>query len=427
MVDVAVMILAGGQGERLSILSRQRAKPAVPFAGKYRIIDFTLSNCVNSGYFDVAVLTQYRPHSLNEHIGHGRPWDLDRERNGGVVILQPYLGRSQSGWYRGTADAIYHNLFFVTRKPYTDVLILSGDHVYAMDYRPMVAQHRRLDADVTVAVQPVPWEDASRFGLMTIDDEGRIIDFEEKPEQPRSNLASMGIYVFKRDVLLDLFRSPTYAEEMTDFGHHFIPYLIHHGRAYAYRFEGYWQDVGTIQSYWEANMALLEDVPALNLYDPNWRIHTRSEERPPAKIMDGSVVSRSLISHGAIIIRGRVEHSVLSPGVVVHEGAVVRDSIIMTDAVIGPGAVIDRCIIDKEVRVGAGAYLGYGDDYTPNWLEPKRVNTGITIVGRNAIVPSNVRIGRNVLIGTDVTEADFPTNEIPSGDTIDPRVAAFWS
>lgn len=427
MVQVAVMILAGGQGERLSILSRQRAKPAVPFAGKYRIIDFALSNCVNSGYFDVAVLTQYRPHSLNEHIGHGRPWDLDRERNGGIVILQPYLGRSQSGWYRGTADAIYHNLFFITRKPYTDVLILSGDHIYAMDYRPMVAQHRRLDADVTVAVQPVPWEDASRFGLMTTDDEGRIIDFVEKPEQPRSNLASMGIYVFKRDVLLDLFRSPTYAEEMTDFGHHFIPYLIHHGRAYAYRFEGYWQDVGTIQSYWEANMALLEDVPALNLYDPNWRIHTRSEERPPAKIMDGSVVSRSLISHGAIIIRGHVEHSVLSPGVVVHEGAVVRDSIIMTDAVIGPGAVIDRCIIDKEVRVGAGAYLGYGDDYTPNWLEPKRVNTGITIVGRNAIVPPNVRVGRNVLIGTDVTEADFPSNDIPSGDTIDPRVAAFWS
>ncbi|ACZ39271.1 MAG: glucose-1-phosphate adenylyltransferase [Sphaerobacter thermophilus] len=427
MVDVAVMILAGGQGERLSILSRQRAKPAVPFAGKYRIIDFALSNCVNSGYFDVAVLTQYRPHSLNEHIGHGRPWDLDRERNGGIVILQPYLGRSQSGWYRGTADAIYHNLFFITRKPYTDVLILSGDHIYAMDYRPMVAQHRRLDADVTVAVQPVPWEDASRFGLMTTDDEGRIIDFVEKPEQPRSNLASMGIYVFKRDVLLDLFRSPTYAEEMTDFGHHFIPYLIHHGRAYAYRFEGYWQDVGTIQSYWEANMALLEDVPALNLYDPNWRIHTRSEERPPAKIMDGSVVSRSLISHGAIIIRGHVEHSILSPGVVVHEGAVVRDSIIMTDAVIGPGAVIDRCIIDKEVRVGAGAYLGYGDDYTPNWLEPKRVNTGITIVGRNAIVPPNVRVGRNVLIGTDVTEADFPSNDIPSGDTIDPRVAAFWS
>src|SRR5690606_12305097 len=223
------------------------------------------------------------------------------------------------------------------------------------------------------------------------------------------------------------FRSPTYAEEMTDFGHHFIPYLIHHGRAYAYRFEGYWQDVGTIQSYWEANMALLEDVPALNLYAPNWRIHTRSEERPPAKIMDGSVVSRSLISHGAIIIRGHVEHSVLSRGVVVHEGAVVRDFIIMTDAVIGPGAVIDRCIIDKEVRVGAGAYLGYGDDYTPNWLEPKRVNTGITIVGRNAIVPPNVRVGRNVLIGTDVTEADFPSNDIPSGDTIDPRVAAFWS
>lgn len=427
MVQVAVMILAGGQGERLSILSRQRAKPAVPFAGKYRIIDFALSNCVNSGYFDVAVLTQYRPHSLNQHIGHGRPWDLDRERNGGVVILQPYLGRSHSNWYRGTADAIYHNLFYVEQKPYTDVLILSGDHIYAMDYRPMLALHQERQADVTVAVQPVPWEDASRFGLMAVDDDQRIVDFEEKPEKPRSNLASMGVYIFRRDVLLDLFSDPAYDDEMTDFGHHVIPYLIRHGRAYAYRFEGYWQDVGTIQSYWDANMDLLEDVPRLNLYDPHWRIHTRSEERPPAKIMEGSIVSRSLISHGDIIIRGEVSHSVLSPGVVVHEGAVVRDSIIMTDSEIGPGAIIDRCIIDKEVKIGAGAHLGYGDDYTPNWLEPNRVNTGITIVGRNAVVPDGVRAGRNVLIGTDVTEADFPTTEIASGETIDPRVAAFWS
>lgn len=427
MDEVAVMILAGGQGERLSILSRQRAKPAVPFAGKYRIIDFALSNCVNSGLYNVAVLTQYRPHSLNEHIGHGRPWDLDRERTGGIQILQPYLGRSHSGWYRGTADAIYHNLFFVTRQPYRDVLILSGDHIYAMDYRPMLAQHRQRDADVTVAVQPVPWEDAPRFGVLAVNDDEQILDFDEKPSEPRSNLASMGIYVFKCEVLLDIFRDPPYGSEMTDFGKHVIPYLIGQGRSYVYRFEDYWQDVGTIQSYWEANMALLDDIPSLNLYDPNWRIHTRSEERPPAKIMEGSHISRSLISHGSIIIRASVEHSVLSPGVVVHEGAQVRDSIIMTDAVIGPGAIIERCIIDKEVCIGAGAQLGIGDDDTPNWLEPNRVNAGITIVGRNAQVPEQARIGRNVVVGPEVTAADFSDLEVPAGDTIDPRVAAFWS
>ena len=425
MNQVAVMILAGGQGERLSILSRQRAKPAGPFPGKYRIIDFALSNCVNSGLFDVAVLTQYRPHSLNDHIGHGRPWDLDRERNGGVVILQPYLGRSHSGWYRGTADAIYHNLFFVTRKPYRDVLILSGDHVYAMDYSPMIELHRRSDADVTVAVQPVPWEDASRFGVMTVDDEGRITAFDEKPAEPHSNLASMGVYVFKRDVLLRVFDEAP--EEMTDFGYQVIPYLIRTGHAYAYRFESYWRDVGTLESYWDANMELLEDMPRLNLYDPNWRIHTRSEERPPAKIMEGSRIVRSLLSHGCIIMGGTVEHSVLSPGVVVHPGAVIRDSIVMTDSEIGPGTVIDRCIIDKEARIGANAYLGFGDDFSPNWLDPKRLDSGLTIVGRNAVVPDGVRAGRNVLIGTDVNEEDFASREIASGDTIDPRVQAVWA
>lgn len=428
MNDVVVMILAGGQGERLSILSRQRAKPAVPFAGKYRIIDFALSNCVNSGLFDIAVLTQYRPHSLNEHIGHGRPWDLDRERNGGVVILQPYLGRSHSGWYRGTADAVYHNLFYITRRPYTDVLILAGDHVYAMDYRPMIAFHRQHDADVTLAVQPVPWEEASRFGIMLVDDEDRVIQFEEKPAKPKSNLASMGIYLFKRDVLVDLFslHGPD-VPEFIDFGQDVIPFLIPTGKVFAYRFEGYWQDVGTIQSYWEANMALLEDLPKLNLYDPNWRIHTRSEERPPAKIMDGSVVSRSLISNGCIIIRARVEHSVLSPGVIVHEGAVVRDSIVMTDTVIGPGAVVDRCILDKSVQVGAGSYLGYGDDFTPNWLEPTRLYSGITLVGRKAVIPPGIVVGRNVLIGPDVNESDFPSREIPSGETINPLATVVWS
>lgn len=421
---VVAMILAGGQGERLSVLSRQRAKPAVMFAGKYRIIDFALSNCVNSGIFDVAVLTQYRPHSLNDHIGHGRPWDLDRA-TGGVKLLQPYLGRARSDWYRGTADAIYHNLFYVDETRASHVLILSGDHVYAMDYGLMLAMHRERNADVTVAVQPVPWEDASRFGVMETNDDGLVVDFEEKPKQPRSNLASMGVYVFKADVLRDVFRREDGGRTMIDFGHEVIPFLINDGNVYAYRFSDYWRDVGTLQSYWEANMEQLQDVPGLNLYNPDWRIHTRSEERPPAKIMEGSRVSRSLISHGCIVIRGTVEHSVLSPGVVVHEGAVVRDSIIMTDAVIGPGAYLDRCIIDKHVVVGAGSALGIGDDYAANWLEPSRLNTGITLVGRSARIPANVRAGRNVLIGADVKESDFESREVASGDTIDPRIPAW--
>jgi glucose-1-phosphate adenylyltransferase len=418
---VVAMILAGGQGERLSVLSRQRAKPAVMFAGKYRIIDFALSNCVNSGIFDVAVLTQYRPHSLNDHIGHGRPWDLDRA-NGGIKVLQPYLGRARSDWYRGTADAIYHNLFYVDETRATDVLILSGDHVYAMDYRQMLAMHQRTGADVTVAVQPVPWEDAPRFGVMETDDNDLVISFDEKPAEPRSNLASMGVYVFKASVLQDVFRREDGGRTMVDFGHEVIPFLISDGNVYAYRFESYWRDVGTLQSYWEANMEQLDDVPGLNLYDPDWRVHTRSEERPPAKIMDGSHVSRSMLSNGCIVIRGTVERSVLSPGVVIHEGAVVRDSIIMTDAVIGPGAYLDRCIIDKHVHVGAGAQLGIGDDNTPNWLEPGRLSSGITLVGRSAHVRPGVRAGRNVLVGPDVREQDFEHLDVSSGETIDPRV-----
>jgi glucose-1-phosphate adenylyltransferase len=415
--QVVVMILAGGQGERLSILSRQRAKPAVPFAGKYRIIDFALSNCVNSGYYTLGVLTQYRPHSLNEHIGIGRPWDLDRSA-GGVRLLQPYLGRARSDWYRGTADAIYHNLFFIEKRQYRDVLILSGDHIYAMDYRPMVEFHRERRADVTVAVQPVPWEQASRFGVMTTDDAGRIVEFEEKPLEPRSNLASMGIYVFRKEALVRALRDENADQSMIDFGKDVIPYMIGDGNTFAYSFEGYWQDVGTIESYWEANMDMVKEPTPLNLYDPDWRIHTRSEERPPAKLQAGARVENSLVSHGCFI-RGTVERSILSPGVVVLEGAVVRDSVVMTDSQIGPGAVVDRCIIDKEVVIGAGARLGVGDDDTPNWTEPERLNTGITLVGRNARVPGGITAGRNVLIAPNVAERHFTSAEIVSGESVD--------
>lgn len=417
MERTVVMILAGGQGERLSILSRQRAKPAVPFGGKYRIIDFALSNCVNSGLYTVGVLTQYRPHSLNDHIGIGRPWDLDRQ-NGGVRLLQPYLGRARSNWYRGTADAIYHNLFFIESRQFRDVLILSGDHIYAMDYRPMIAFHRESGAEVTVGVQSVPWEQAPRFGVLTAANDGRVTEFQEKPPEPRSNLASMGIYIFRKETLAQTLRGDNTDGAMVDFGKDVIPYMIARGGVYAYPFEGYWQDVGTIQSYWEANMDLLLEPTPLNLHDPDWRIHTRSEERPPAKFLDGAVVSRSLVSHGCVI-RGTVEHSILSPGVIVHQGAVIRDSVVMTDCVIGEGAVVDRCILDKEAVIGRGAQLGRGGVDVPNLLEPERLNTGITLVGRKARVPANVTIGRNVLIAPDVQERHFLSRDIPSGDVVE--------
>ena len=423
MKRTVAMILAGGQGERLSVFSRQRAKPAVPFGGKYRIIDFTLSNCVNSGIFDVAMLTQYRPHSLNQHIGSGRSWDLDRTI-GGIELLQPYLGHARSDWYRGTADAIYHNLWYIEEKKADYVLILSGDHIYRQDYREMLAYHQARRADVTVAVKEVPIEVTDRFGIMEVDADDRILRFYEKPKQPVGTLASMGIYIFNRRTLMESLLEDTDKRERLDFGHAVIPWLLTgDARVFAYRFEGYWQDVGTIQSYWEANMELLDDLPSLNLYDPDWLIRTRSEERPPVKIMDGSRIERSLLSNGCIIIRASVEHSVLSPGVIVKEGAVVRDSIVMNDTIIEEGYVIDGCIIDKEVVVGAGSHVGGGDDNSPNWLEPTRLNTGLTVIGKGARLPPGITIGRNCRIGVGVQPGDFPGQRIASGESIDTTLA----
>ena len=315
MKPTMAVILAGGEGERLSILSSVRAKPAVPFGGKYRIIDFTLSNCINSGITDVVVLTQYNPRSLNDHIGLGRPWDLDRN-TGGVKMLQPYIARGRvAEWYRGTADAVLQNINVIEHSGSDDVLILAGDHIYKMDYSPFLAAHRRRRADVTIAVRRVPLSDATRMGILGMDDANRVIDWQEKPKQPKSDLASMGVYVFSRKALRHWL-----TEERTDFGGHVVPAMIDGGaRVFGYRFDGYWQDVGTIQSFWEANMALLEDHPELDLYDKDWIIHTRSEERAPARIGQTAQVHRSLISHGCIV-DGTVVNSVLSPGVRVEVG-----------------------------------------------------------------------------------------------------------
>jgi glucose-1-phosphate adenylyltransferase len=417
------MILAGGEGERLSILSSVRAKPAVPFGGKYRIIDFTLSNCVNSDINDVVVLTQYNPRSLNDHIGLGRPWDLDRAR-GGVKLLQPYIARGRvAEWYRGTADAVLRNRSILEHSDAETVLVLAGDHIYKMDYQPFIAAHRRHRADVTIAVRRVPLAEASRMGILALDDADRIVEWQEKPKQPKSDLASMGVYVFSRKALLKWMD-----EERVDFGRHVIPAMLDGGaRVFGYQFAGYWQDVGTIQSFWEANMALLVDHPELDLYDKDWVIHTKSEERAPAKLGPTAQVHRSLISHGCVI-DGTVVNSVLSPGVRVGMGAVVRDSIVMFDSVIGSRAVIDRAILDKEVTVGAGAIVGEGPDDTPNKAEPGRLNTGITVVGKQATIPRGARIGRNVRIGEGVRTADFVKKVIAGGGSVEPgasrRIAA---
>ena len=417
MKKTMAVILAGGEGERLSILSQKRAKPAVPFGGKYRIIDFTLSNCVNSDISNVIVLTQYNPRSLNDHIGLGRPWDLDRNY-GGIRMRQPYIARGRGAeWYRGTADAVLQNLNELEHEDADTILILAGDHIYKMDYSPFVAMHRRRRADVTIAVRRVPLADASRMGVLALDDNDRVVEWQEKPKQPKSDLASMGVYVFSKKALRRWL-----GDDRDDFGRHVIPAMLDGGaRVYGYRFDGYWQDVGTVQSYWEANLSLLRDNAELDLYDKDWVIHTRSEERAPAKIGPTAQVHRSLISHGCVI-NGTVVNSVLSPGVRVDVGAVVRDSIVMFDSVIRSGAVVDRSILDKEVIVGPGAIVGDGPfPDKPNKREPDRLMTGITVVGKRAVIPRGARIGRNVKVAADIRTTDFPKKVIKSGESVEPK------
>jgi glucose-1-phosphate adenylyltransferase len=416
-MPVVAMLMAGGAGTRLTVLSDYRAKPAVPFAGKYRIIDFTLSNCVNSGFYEVAVLTQYQPHSLNTHIGIGKPWDLDRQ-HGGVHLRQPYLSRATGDWYRGTADAVYQNLDFVLDQRADTVLILSGDHIYKMDYRPMLAFHEEMQADLTVAVRDVPLEETDRFGIMTVNDQMRVVEFTEKPpNHDKGTLASMGIYIFDANMLVDHLASAHDDVDDLDFGKHIIPRMIDQANVFAYCFDGYWVDVGTIHAYWETNLEMAQPVPPLDLYDPDWVVHTRDQERPAAKIGPQGRVVNSLISNGCVI-RGKVEHSVLSPGVYVSPGAIVRESVVISDTWIGPGAVIDTAVIDSEVVVGPGAIVGHGENNAPNQQFPDRLNTGITVVGERARIPGGVRVGRNVLVNPNRTEADFPDSMIPCGGII---------
>jgi glucose-1-phosphate adenylyltransferase len=410
-------ILAGGLGTRLCLLSERRAKPAVPFAGKYRIIDFTLSNCVNSGIFDVGVLTQYHPTSLHEHVGIGRPWDLDRTR-GGVQLLQPSLDSVASEWYQGTADAIYRNLVHLRRRRADHVLVLSGDHVYKMNYDPLYAFHQANYASVTVAVTEVPERAVSSFGIIEIDRRGRVVGFEEKPRRARSRLASMGVYLFDRSALIQwLVEDAERPDSRHDFGKDLLPRLVARGEAvYGFRFNGYWQDVGTLDSYYESNLAFVSDPPPLDLNDPEWVIHTQSADRPPVRFEPGGRAERSLIANGCRIA-GRVARSVLFPGVTVSRGAVVSDSIVMHDTQIGREATVDRAILDKEVAIAEGANVGWGEEATPNGACPEHLSSGLLVVGKGARLPERVKVGRNARIGPYVTERDFG-GDLPAGGVL---------
>jgi glucose-1-phosphate adenylyltransferase len=413
-MKVKALILAGGEGTRLSILTAKRAKPAVPFGGKYRIIDFALSNCVNSNIFDVLVLTQYRPHSLIDHIAKGRPWDLDRSFTGGVHILQPYKGRFDTDWYAGTADAVAQNMNFVRHGRPDYVLVLAGDHIYQMDYAALIDFHRQKEADITCCTIRVPLDEASRFGILETDDDYRITQFVEKPANPPGTLASMGVYVFNYAALEEMFDNAEEGESRRDFGKDIIPAMIEQGRnVYAYPYGGYWVDVGTIDAYWEAHMDLLASPPSLNLNDRTWVIHTRSEERPPVRIHRNATIADSLITDGSTVAdNATVIRSVLSPGVYVGPGAVVRDSVILNDAYIEAGATVERCIIDKIAVVGAGAYVGSMSDAG---------GLGITCIGKNTRVPPGFTVGRSVTLGSDLTIEDFEqfeNKQIPNGTNI---------
>jgi glucose-1-phosphate adenylyltransferase len=407
-METLAFILAGGRGSRLDLLSEKRVKPAVPFAGKYRIIDFTLSNCSNSGIYHIGILTQYLPLSLNEHIGVGKPWDLDR-RDTRLTLMQPF-----KEWYSGTADAILQNIESIKRSTAKYVLILSGDHIYKMDYRKMIDHHKEKGADLTIAVQPVAWEDTHRFGILTTDDTTKITKFSEKPKNADSNLASMGIYVFNKDVLIDAL-TKVKADDL-DFGKHIIPYLLKENPVYAYIFSDYWKDVGTYDSYLEANLELtgtVDKIP-LDMYDRNWRIYTKSEEMPSVKVGSKAVINQALISNGCIVA-GEVTRSVLSPGVIVHPGAVVKDSVILNDTEIMPGAVIERAIIDKNVKVDFNAKIGVGDDLTPNKERPEVLSSGINVIAKGVHIPENTIIERNCRI---FSTASFTGKHIRSGSTL---------
>ena len=413
--EMIAMLLAGGQGSRLGVLTEKVAKPAVAFGGKYRIIDFPLSNCINSGIDTVGVLTQYQPLRLNTHIGIGIPWDLDRNE-GGVTVLPPYEKSTNSEWYTGTANAIFQNLDYMEQYHPDYVLILSGDHIYKMDYEVMLDFHKANKADITIACMPVPIEEASRFGIMVTDETGRITEFEEKPEKPSSNLASMGIYIFSWQVLKDALIALK-NQCNCDFGKHILPYCKERGQSlFAYEYNGYWKDVGTLGSYWEANMELIDIIPEFNLYEEFWKIYTKGDIIPPQYISEDAVTDRCLIGEGAEIY-GEVHHSIIGPNVVIGKNCVIRDSIIMRNSEIGEGTVMDKAIVAEDVVIGKDVVLGCGEE-VPNVRKPAVYSFGLATVGEKSYIPDHVRIGKNTAISGITRPEDYPEGKLESGQVI---------
>ena len=413
--EMIAMLLAGGQGSTLGVLTSKMAKPAVAFGGKYRIIDFPLSNCINSGIDTVGVLTQYQPLRLNTHIGIGIPWDLDRNV-GGVTVLPPYEKSTNSEWYTGTANAIYQNLEYMEQYNPDYVLILSGDHIYKMDYKIMLDYHKANNADITIAAMPVPIEEAKRFGIVVTDDDNRITEFEEKPENPKSNLASMGIYIFSWKVLKNALIALKDQNEC-DFGKHVIPYCFENNkRLFAYEYNGYWKDVGTLNSYWEANMELIDIIPVFNLYEEFWKIYTRTDAIPPQYISSDAFIEKSIIGDGSEIY-GKVYNSVIGSGVVIEEGAVVRDSIIMQDTVIGKNTSVEKAIIAEEVVIGDNVEIGVGEE-AENVLKPKIYNSGLVTIGECTVIPDGVKIGKNTAVSGETKPEDYPNGELVGGGVI---------
>ena len=413
--EMIAMLLAGGQGSRLGVLTANVAKPAVAFGGKYRIIDFPLSNCINSEVDTVGVLTQYQPLKLNTHIGIGIPWDLDRNI-GGVSVLPPYERSTSSEWYTGTANAIYQNLRYMENYNPEYVLILSGDHIYKMDYEVMLDFHKANNADVTIATMPVPLEEASRFGIVIADENKKIMDFEEKPKEPRSNLASMGIYIFSWKVLKDALIELK-DQQNCDFGKHIIPYCFEKKkRLFAYEFNGYWKDVGTLGSYWEANMELIDLIPEFNLYEEYWPIYTKCDTIEPQYIAQEGHVERCIVGESSEI-HGAVINSVIGPNVYIGPGTVVRDSIIMKDTCIGRNVTINKAIIAENCRIEDGANLGVGDE-APNKMNPNVYAFGLVTVGDDSVIPENVKVGKNTAISGVTLKEDYPNGVLASGEVI---------
>lgn len=409
------MLLAGGQGSRLGVLTAHVAKPAVAFGGKYRIIDFPLSNCINSGIDTVGVLTQYRHLKLNTHIGIGVPWDLDRNY-GGVTLLPPYEKTENSGWYSGTANAIYQNIEYIEHYSPEYVLILGGDHIYKMDYEMMLRYHKSKHADVTIACLPVPWEEASRFGVVVADESGNIKEFEEKPPKPSSNMASMGIYIFNwsilKEALLTLKDVPG-----CDFGMHVIPYIHEKNHnCYVYEFNGYWKDVGTLGAYWEANMGLVDLIPEFNLYEEFWKIYTNNDVITPQYFGEHARVERCIIGEGSEIY-GNVRNSVIGNGVIVEEGSTVVNSILMRGVKVGRDCKLDKAIIADNVQVGDHVTMGEGL-FAPSVLNPKIYAFDLVTIGEDSVIPSGVWIGKNTAISGQTVPEEYPDGKLAAGQAI---------